>query len=118
MSQQRVSVPFDVSKYKTKLFFGLTKRQIICFGLGIIVGVSTSIVARKFLPADIASILMVMFAMPFFIATTYTKNGMPLEQIFYNYLKWQYVFPKTRRKVGEKSDNKCKVFSSNEIKNG
>lgn len=27
-----VSVPRDLSRVKTKVFFNLTKRQIICFG--------------------------------------------------------------------------------------
>lgn len=112
MSQQRVSVPLDVKKVKTKLFLGLTKRQIVCFGLGVALALPTFIAVRKFLPVDFASIVMVSVAMPFFVASSYTKNGMPLERIFYNYIKWKYIFPKTRLKGGAKDGKKTKSKQS------
>ncbi len=34
-----VPVPKDLSKVKSKVFFNLTKRQIICFGGGTLVGI-------------------------------------------------------------------------------
>ena len=33
-----VPVPKDLTKVKTKVMFNLTKRQLICFGLGIVIG--------------------------------------------------------------------------------
>lgn len=108
MSQQRVSVPLDVKTVKTKLFLGLTKRQIICFSLGAVFALPTFIVVKKIAPVDIASLLMVSVAMPFFIASSYTKNGLTLEKIFYNYIKWKYIFPKIRVKGGIKCDKQAK----------
>ena len=32
-----VPVPKDLTKVKTKVMFNLTKRQLICFGLGIVI---------------------------------------------------------------------------------
>ena len=34
-----VTVPKDLSKIKTKVFFGLTKRQLICFTPAVLLGV-------------------------------------------------------------------------------
>ena len=34
-----ISVPRDLTIVKTKVFFNLTKRQIICFGIGAAIGV-------------------------------------------------------------------------------
>ena len=33
-----ISVPRDLTRVKTKVFFNLTKRQIICFGIGAAIG--------------------------------------------------------------------------------
>ena len=43
-----VNVPNDLSKIKTKIAFNLTKRQLICFGIGAAIGVFfyASIVSR------------------------------------------------------------------------
>ena len=34
-----VSIPQDLNKVKIKVLFGLTKRQLICFGAAALVGV-------------------------------------------------------------------------------
>lgn len=34
-----VNVPNDLSKIKTKVAFNLTKRQLVCFGGGALVGI-------------------------------------------------------------------------------
>ena len=34
-----VPVPKDLSKVKTKVAFNLTKRQLVCFGSGALIGV-------------------------------------------------------------------------------
>ena len=34
-----VSVPKDLTKVKSKVMFGLTKRQLICFGTAVLIGV-------------------------------------------------------------------------------
>ncbi len=41
-----VPVPKDLAKVKTKVAFNLTKRQIVCFGAGRLVGVPTYIFTR------------------------------------------------------------------------
>ena len=42
-----VNVPNDLSKIKTKIAFNLTKRQLICFGMGAAMGVPTYLLTRQ-----------------------------------------------------------------------
>ena len=44
-----VNVPNDLSKIKTKIAFNLTKRQLICFGIGAAIGVPTYLLSRSVL---------------------------------------------------------------------
>lgn len=90
-----VSMPKDLGKVKTKLAFNLTKRQIICFGLAMLVGYlfykySSSI------ESDLRLYLMMAVISPFVIAGVYEKDGVSFEQ----YLKYRYesqiLHPKTR----------------------
>ena len=41
-----VNVPNDLSKIKTKIAFNLTKRQLICFGIGAAIGIPTYLLTR------------------------------------------------------------------------
>lgn len=42
-----VNVPNDLSKIKTKIAFNLTKRQLICFGMGAAIGIPTYLLTRQ-----------------------------------------------------------------------
>ncbi len=41
-----VNVPKDLTKVKTKVLFNLTKRQLICFGSGALIGVPLFFLAQ------------------------------------------------------------------------
>ena len=42
-----VNVPNDLSKIKTKIAFNLTKRQLVCFGIGAAVGIPAYLLLGK-----------------------------------------------------------------------
>lgn len=42
-----VSVPKDLTKVKNKVAFNLTKRQIICFGVGALIGIPFYFLTRS-----------------------------------------------------------------------
>ena len=42
-----VNVPNDLSKIKTKIAFNLTKRQLVCFGIGAAVGIPVYLLTRS-----------------------------------------------------------------------
>ena len=42
-----VPVPKDLTKVKTKIAFNLTKRQLICFSIGVLIGVPLFILLKN-----------------------------------------------------------------------
>lgn len=91
-----VSVPKDLGKVKTKVAFNLTKRQILCFGLGGVVGIPAYILTRSSLGNETAALLMIGLMMPFFLFGIYEKDGRPLEKILKNYLDVRFLRPPRR----------------------
>ena len=77
----QADVPKDLSKIKTKIFFNLTKRQLVCFGGGALIGVPLYFLTRGALPKSLSLLLMILIMMPFFLLAMYEKNGQPLEAV-------------------------------------
>ncbi len=93
-----ISIPRDLSKVKTKVFFNLTKRQLICFGAGAAVGLPVFFVIKLLFGADISSAVMGMMIimLPFFLFAMYEKNGQPLEKILKQIINARFKRPKIR----------------------
>ncbi len=117
MSQQRITVPFDVRKVKTKVFGVVTKRQLICFSLAAVVSVPTYLLFKS-LSTDLAALLMVAVAIPFFMSALPPKNDLYFEKRIYNYIKWRFIFPKTRLKNGGDKIEKVKPVTVKNKKTG
>lgn len=91
-----VPVPKDLTKVKTKVVFNLTKRQLICFGSGALVGIPLFFLAKSYMNVSTATLLMVFSMLPFFLFAMYEKNGLPLEKILYNLIQTKFIRPKIR----------------------
>lgn len=93
-----VQVPKDLNAVKTKILFGLTKRQLICFGSGALIGVPLYFLLKGSanLSASGASLCMVLAMLPFFLVGVYEKNGLPLEKIIRNMVRVLFLRPKQR----------------------
>ena len=72
-----VTVPKDLSKIKTKVFFGLTKRQLICFTPAVLLGVPLFFLLKESAGNSTATLCMMMVMLPFFLLAMYEKNGQP-----------------------------------------
>ena len=55
-----VSVPKDLTKVKNKVAFNLTKRQLICIGIGAAMGIPCYFLFRNALGINNAAVLMVL----------------------------------------------------------
>ena len=53
-----VQIPKDLNDIKEKFIMGLTKRQVICFGIGLALGAPVFFVARNFVGMFTAIIAM------------------------------------------------------------
>ena len=91
-----VSVPKDLTKVKTKFLFNLTKRQVICFGIGILMGVPLFFILRNALPVSAAAMIMIIVMLPAFMFAMFEKNGQPLEKLLHNIIQTRFVRPKKR----------------------
>lgn len=91
-----VPVPKDLTKVKSKFLFNLTKRQLICFGGGALIGVPLFFLLRGSLGASPAAILMVLSMVPLFVMGLYEKNGRPLEKVLGDVIETVFLRPKQR----------------------
>ena len=91
-----VPVPKDLTKVKTKVMFNLTKRQLVCFGGGALVGVPLFFLLKGPVGTSAASMCMIVVLLPFFLLAMYEKNGQPLEKIIRNIVQVSFIRPKER----------------------
>ncbi len=91
-----VTVPKDLTNVKTKVLFNLTKRQLICFGSGAIVGIPVFFLLKNIMNTSSAAICMIFVMLPFLMFAMYEKNGQPLEKIVGNIVKMYFFRPKQR----------------------
>ena len=91
-----VPVPKDLNAVKTKVMFNLTKRQILCFGGGALIGVPLFFLTKNALPGSVATFLMIFAMMPFFALGLYEKNGEPLEVVLRHIIESRYLRPRRR----------------------
>ena len=91
-----VPVPRDMSKVKTKVILGLTKRQICCFGTAAAIGVPAFFLTRGAIGNSAAVMVMILLMLPAFFVALYEKDGQPAERILKNILRARYFFPGTR----------------------
>ena len=91
-----VPVPKDLTKVKTKVVLNLTKRQLICFGGGALIGVPLFFLFRGPLGSSAAAMCMMLAMLPFFLLGVYEKHGQPLEKVIRNMLRVCFFRPKER----------------------
>ena len=91
-----VTIPKDLSKVQSKVLFGLTKRQVICFGAAAIIGVPLFFLTKGALGTTTAALCMILVMLPFFMLAMYEKHGQPLEKIVGNIIRVTVIRPKQR----------------------
>ena len=91
-----VPVPKDLNAVKTKVMFNLTKRQILCFGGGALIGVPLFFLLKGHIGSSAAGLCMMLVMLPFFLLAMYEKHGQPLEVILGQMIQTMFVRPKLR----------------------
>ena len=91
-----VTIPKDLSRIQSKVLFGLTKRQVICFGAAALVGVPLFFLAKESLGTTTAALCMILVMLPFFLFAMYEKNGQPLEVFLGHLIQNKFIRPKVR----------------------
>ncbi len=91
-----VNVPKDLTKVKSKVLFNLTKRQLLCFGCGALIGVPLFFLLRKPIGTSSAAMVMMVVMLPAFLLGVYERNGQPLEVVLRNIIRVCFLRPKVR----------------------
>ena len=91
-----VTVPKDLTKIKSKMLFGLTKRQLVCFGSAALVGVPLFFLLKDSAGTSLAAMVMIVVMLPCFLVAMYEKHGQPLEVVIKNIIQTKFTRPKVR----------------------
>ncbi len=91
-----IPIPKDLTKVKTKVAFNLTKRQLVCFGGGALLGVPLFFLLRGSAGNSTAALCMMFVMLPFFLLAMYEKHGQPLEKIVGNIIRVTVIRPRQR----------------------
>lgn len=59
-----VPVPKDLTAVKSKVFLNLTKRQLICFGGGALIGVPLFFLLKQHISTSAAALCMIFVMLP------------------------------------------------------
>jgi hypothetical protein len=91
-----VDVPKDLTNIKTKFIGNFTKRQCICFGLGIVAGFPGYFIIRSIAGTTPAFYSLIAIMAPFFLFGIVEKDGLPLEEFLLNFIRHRFAYPQIR----------------------
>ena len=80
----------------SQVFFNLTKRQVVCFGLGALTGVPAFFLAKDALGVSPSVLLMMLLMLPFFLLAMFERHGQPLEVLIRHFIQARFVRPRIR----------------------
>ncbi|MGL5435500.1 MAG: PrgI family protein [Lachnospiraceae bacterium] len=91
-----VTVPKDLTKVKSKVLFGLTKRQLACFTPAVLIGVPLFFLLKGSAGNSMAAFVMILVMLPFFMLAMYERNGQTLEVTLGHFIRTKFLLPKER----------------------
>lgn len=81
-----VSVPKDLMKIKEKVVFKLTRRQLVCFGIGAALGGINYGIVALLASTTLGMYVLVASILPWFVISMYEKDGLPFEKVMKYFL--------------------------------
>ena len=86
-----VTVPKDLTHVKSKVLFGLTKRQLVCFGGALLTGGPLYFLARNYLSNSAAALLMIFAMLPGLLFALFERHGQPLEVVIQQMIQCCFI---------------------------
>ena len=116
-----VDIPKELKSIKSKLFFGLTKRQLIGFGIAAVLGIGMFLMLKG-ISSDVAMYGLFLMSAPVIFITIFTKDGLPAEEWIKLWIEYNYIStPKRYFKVSKKNvwlAKERKIFKERSKSNG
>ena len=91
-----IPVPRDLTRVKTKVFLNLTKRQLVCFGAGALMGIPSFFLLKRIGSTSLAAMGMILIMLPMFLLAMYERDGQPLEVFAKHFIETKFIRPKIR----------------------
>lgn len=91
-----IPVPRDLTRVKSKVFFNLTKRQLICFGLEALIGMPLFFWIKSTGNVSLAMLAMMIVMLPMFLLAMYEKNNQLLEVVAKQFIQAKFIRPQIR----------------------
>ena len=96
-----VRIPKDLNDIKEKFMFNLTKRQVVCFAIGLSIGFPAFFIVKSSLGLSGGIVVMGLLAAPAIVCGLYRKNGV----FFEKHIKFMFEFFRKPRKRYYKTTN-------------
>ena len=90
-----VSIPKDLNDINEKFIMWMTKRQVLCFGIGLVLGAPVFFLTRNALGMSGAIFAMGAVAAPAILCGLYRKNGVFLEKQV-KFMREYFTMPRKR----------------------
>ena len=92
-----VRIPEEIRKYKEKIAFGLTARQLVCTLVALFICVPLYWFGRKYILEDILAWIIIAIAIPLEAVGFLKINGMPMEKFAVAAFKFEWLYPRKRK---------------------
>lgn len=92
-----VRIPEEIRKYKEKIAFGLTARQLLCTIATFFICVPLYWYGQNFLSEDVIAWLIILISVPLEAIGFVKINGMPMEKFAIAALKFELLYPRKRK---------------------
>ena len=92
-----IRVPKEIKHYKSKLFFGMSVRQCVCFGAALGICVPLYVFGKKYISEEVVSWLVILIASPLMLMGFFTYNGMTFEVFAKEWLLFYFLNVQRRK---------------------
>lgn len=92
-----VRIPDEIRKYKEKIVFGLTARQLLSVAAALVTCVPLWWFGGAFIPGDVLGWLVIVVSAPILSIGWIRVNNMPMERFFLAFLKLELLYPRKRK---------------------
>lgn len=96
-----IKINKEIRKYKEKIYFNLTLRQLVSVVLGLGVAIPVFFFGREYIGDDAIAWIVILIVIPVFAIGFIEINGMNFEKLMMQILKFEFIKSKKRIYVTE-----------------
>ena len=74
-----IKVPKEITEYKTRIFLGLTKKQLCYFSVGIVAGILFGILITPLFGTNALAVIITLVCVPVVALAFTDKDGIPMD---------------------------------------